>query len=277
MNYRHGFHAGNFADLIKHAAMLLILDRLTRLTDPLLVVDSHAGAGSYDLGGEMARKSGEAEAGVARLMADPAAPAAFDGLKAAVRAANPKGGLTIYPGSPVLVAGRLRAGDAYVGAELHADDCAALKTSLLPWGGRAQGVQADGFDLVQARTGDARRLFVVIDPPFERPDDYARIIQAVDGLLARPRPTAVLIWLPLKDLETFDGFLRRLEGLARPSTLVLEVRLHPLTDPMRMNGCALVMMGAPDGLEDDLQAAADWVVRLSGGPGGLAKLWRPEG
>jgi 23S rRNA (adenine2030-N6)-methyltransferase len=130
---------------------------------------------------------------------------------------------------------------------------------------------------VRTRALDSRRLFVVIDPPFERPDDYARIVETVQALLARPRPATVLIWLPLKDLETFDSFLRRLEALKPPSALAAEARLHPLTDPMRLNGCALVALNPPTGLEASLQAAADWVVASAGGPGGLAKLWRLDG
>ena len=108
MNYRHAFHAGNFADLVKHGAITLIMDRLVTLSEPLLVVDSHAGAGLYDLDGEMARKSGEADGGVLRLMADDAAPEAFRPLKAAVRNANRDGVIRTYPGSPVLVADRLQ-------------------------------------------------------------------------------------------------------------------------------------------------------------------------
>ncbi len=274
MNYRHAFHAGNFADLIKHAAVTLIMDRLTALPEPLLVVDSHAGAGAYDLGGDLARKSGEAEAGIVRLMADPAAPAAFAGLRAAVQAANPGGGLKHYPGSPLLIAHRLRKSDEYQGAELRQDDFDALNRSLRMSKGRAGAVLSDGFALVKARAGDRRNLFALIDPPFERPDDYDRILDAVSAVLERPKRATILIWLPLKDLETFDFFLRRLEDLERPPALVLEARLRPLTDPMKMNGCALVLLGGPDGLEPDLQAAADWTAASAKEPGAQGRLWR---
>jgi 23S rRNA (adenine2030-N6)-methyltransferase len=171
LNYRHAFHAGNFADLVKHGAITLIVDRLVALPDPLLVVDSHAGAGLYDLGGEMARKSGEAEAGVLRLMADERAPEAFRPLKAAVLNANRDGVIRVYPGSPVLIADRLRRDDEYIGAELRTDDFALLNQALAGSRGCARGVQNDGFGLVKLRADDARRLFVLIDPPFEQADD----------------------------------------------------------------------------------------------------------
>ena len=276
MNYRHAFHAGNFADLIKHAAITLIMDRLVAAPDPLLVLDSHAGAGLYDLTGDMARKSGEADVGVGRLMADERAPEAFRPLKAAVLNANRGGGLKIYPGSPVLIADRLRRDDEYIGAELRPDDFDALNQALAASRGHARAVLSDGFDLVRTRATDGRRLFVVIDPPFERSDDYQRIVDTVQALLARPRPATVLIWLPLKDLETFDSFLRRLEALRPPAALAVEARLHPLSDPMRMNGCALVLLNPPAGMEAGLKAAVDWIVATAGGPGGLGKLWRLE-
>ena len=271
MNYRHAFHAGNFADLVKHGAITLIVDRLLALPEPLLVVDSHAGAGLYDLGGEMALKSGEAQAGVFKLMADEAAPEAFRPLKAAVLNANRDGVIRTYPGSPVLIAERLRRDDEYIGAELRPDDFALLGKALARSHGYARGVQNDGFNLVKLRAGDARRLFVLIDPPFEQPDDYDRVLDAAGPLLKRPVPATVLIWLPLKDLETFDSFLRRLEA---PSALVVEARLQPLTDPMRLNGCALAMLNPPPRLEAPLKAIAEWVVNAAGGPGGVAKLWR---
>ncbi len=277
MNYRHAFHAGNFADLIKHAAVTLIMDRLMARPAPLLVLESHAGAGTYDLTGDMARKSGEALDGIAPLMSDLSAPPAFDGLKAAVAKINGKTGVRIYPGSPALIAGLLRPGDAYIGAELRPDDFDALSLCLAASRGQARALKTDGFDLLRDHANDRRNVFVLIDPPYEKPDDYARIIDAVRPWLSRPQSATILIWAPLKDLETLDSFLRRLEALGGPAALVVETRLHPLTDPMRMNGCALVLLGEPDGLEPDLEAAAHWVVGSAGGPGGRSKVWRLAG
>jgi 23S rRNA (adenine2030-N6)-methyltransferase len=273
LNYRHAFHAGNFADLVKHAAAALIMDRLTVTPGPLLVVDTHAGAGLYDLGSEMAKRSGEAEAGVLKLMADPSAPEALSSLKAAVWAVNDAKDVRRYPGSPVLIARRLRQSDEYVGAELRADDFEAVNAALKGAKGKARAVHADGYDLLKSRAADPRRLFALIDPPFEKPDDYDRILDALKPVLARRTPATALVWLPLKDLETFDAFLRGLEALDPPSVLAVEARLRPLTDPMRMNGCALVILGPPPGIEPDLKAVADWVVGAAGGAGAVAKLW----
>lgn len=272
MNYRHAFHAGNFADLVKHAALTLLLDALVADPAQLTVIDTHAGAGLYDLGSDMATKSGEAAAGIARLIADPAAPPAFDALKAAVAEANPQGGLRLYPGSPALVGRALRSADRYIACELRDDDVERLRQTLRPWRG-AEAVQADGYATATARTPASGRAFVLIDPPFERADDYANIAAAVAAIRGRNRSAVVAVWLPLKDLETFDAFLRGL-GPAAAGALIAEARLRPLTDPMKMNGCAMVMVGAPADVEAPLQAACDWVVNALGGPGGKARLWR---
>jgi 23S rRNA (adenine2030-N6)-methyltransferase len=272
LNYRHAFHAGNFADLVKHAALTLILEALAADPAPLTVIDTHAGAGLYDLGGDMATKSGEAAAGVVRMIAAPDAPAAFDALKAAVAEANPGGGLRLYPGSPALIGRALRPGDRYIACELRDDDVERLRQTLSPWRG-AEAVQADGYATAAARVPASGRAFVLIDPPFERADDYANIAAAIRAVRARNPGAVVAVWLPLKDLETFDAFLRDIEGAAS-GALVAEARLRPLIDPMKMNGCAMVMLGAPKAVEAPLQAACDWVVGTLGGPGGRARLWR---
>lgn len=273
MNYRHAFHAGNFADLVKHACLTLLMDRLTDQPGPLTVVDTHAGAGAYDLSGDMARKSGEAERGVVRLMADPDAPEAFDVLKAAVARANPDGAVTLYPGSPALIVSALREQDRYIACELRPDDYALLAQLLAPTDGQAEAVQADGYATVAARVPTGGRALVLIDPPFERADDYARCVEAVAAVRKRNPKAVVAIWTPLKDLETFDAFLRDLENVDPPKSLVAEARLRPLSDPMKMNGSAMVVVGADDGLAADMQAVCGWVVSHLGEAGGEARIW----
>ncbi|MBI1407147.1 MAG: 23S rRNA (adenine(2030)-N(6))-methyltransferase RlmJ [Caulobacter sp.] len=274
MNYRHAFHAGNFADLVKHAGLLQLLDLLMADPRPLTLIDTHAGAGGYDLEGELSRRTGEAAQGVFRLMETPLAPAVFDALKAAVAAGNPGGGVRFYPGSPSLIGGRLRPGDRYTACELRDDDLALLRQTLAGHEG-AEAVQADGYATAVARTPEAGRVLVLIDPPFERADDYSRIAETLAGVLAK-NPSAVLAaWLPLKDLETFDHFLRQIEPLA-PDAMVAECRLRPLDNPMKMNGCALVVAGAPVGLDAPLGEICRWVAGLGEGQG-RGEAWRLDG
>lgn len=267
MNYRHAYHAGNFADLFKHAALLLLLRELTRAPEPLTVVDTHGGAGLYDLDGEMALRSGEAAAGIGRLQADASPPAALGGLRDAV--ARLAGGPKRYPGSPLIAAEALRRGDRLLAGELHPDDHDSLRRSLARYP-HAQAVLGDGYALAREQAG-AGRLLVLIDPPFERPDDYEQAAGVLRTVLARNPTATVAVWLPLKDLETFDAFLRRADT---PGALVAEIRLRPLVDPMKMNGCAMVIANAPAAVEATLREAGQWIVGAAGEPGGEARLWR---
>jgi 23S rRNA (adenine2030-N6)-methyltransferase len=281
LNYRHAFHAGNFADLVKHACLTACLARLTQGGPPLDVIDTHAGAGLYDLEGEAAAKSGEAALGVARLMADGAAPAQFDRLKTVTRNVNGAGRLKFYPGSSFLIAAGLRSNDRLTACELRPDDFALLGEALK--GARAPNAQAlrkDGFAVAAlgperaAKGAAVRRGLVLIDPPFERPDDYAQILRTLTAVLRRDRAATLMIWLPLKDLETFDRFLRDLETGGFPPALIAEARLRPLSDPMRMNGCVMVVLNDPPGLEADARAVCDWTVSALGEAGGEARVWR---
>jgi 23S rRNA (adenine2030-N6)-methyltransferase len=271
LNYRHAFHAGNFADLVKHAALLRVLARLMLTREPLEVIDTHAGRGMYDLAGVEARKSGEAAAaGVLRLMRE-RPPEVFAGLTSAVRGLNGAGEVRRYPGSPWLIAEALRPGDSYLACELRAEEHEALGVTLR---GRpnVRTARGDGYEAaLAAPAGKARRL-LLIDPPFERPDDYGRIVE----VLGRRRDAAALVWLPLKDLETFDGFLRDLEDATAAPLLVAETRMRPLTDPMKMNGCALVLAGPgvadDETLSADLDAICGWVAGTLG-EGGSARVY----
>ncbi|WP_374569634.1 23S rRNA (adenine(2030)-N(6))-methyltransferase RlmJ [Phenylobacterium sp.] len=272
MNYRHAFHAGNFADIVKHAAVLAVLERLTGAKGPLSVIDTHAGRGLYDLAGADARRSGEAREGILRLMDEAAAPAAYGPLKAAVRELNGAGPVRRYPGSPWLIARALRPGDSYLGCELNPEEHGALRAAL----GDRRGVEtlrADGFAEAPVRCPARGAALVLIDPPFEKPDDYRRIVETVRAVRARNAAAVVAIWLPLKDLETFDAFLRDLEDAEPGPVLVAETRMRPLSDPMKMNGCAMVFVNAPAGLEADLADICAWPAKAQG-EGGQGKVWR---
>jgi 23S rRNA (adenine2030-N6)-methyltransferase len=262
LNYRHAFHAGNFADLVKHAALLQLLSRLTGEPGPLSVIDTHAGRGLYDLAGSEARKSGEADAGVVRLMAAADVPAEFAPLKTAVRRLNRDGPVLRYPGSPWLIAETMRSGDSYLACELRPDEHAALRGAMQ---GRV-GVRTlcvDGFEAAAEQSPARGRLLVLIDPPFERADDYRRIVDTLAAVRGRNRAAVSLVWLPLKDLETFDAFLREAQDALDAPLLVAETRMRPLTDPLKMNGCALVLLGAPPDMAEPLSAICGWMAQTS--------------
>lgn len=271
MNYRHAFHAGNFADLVKHAALLDLLRRMTSGKGALSVIDTHAGRGLYDLGGPEAQRSGEAAQGILKLMQAPGLPAAFAPLRAAVLRLNKGGAVRRYPGSPVLVAEMLRPGDTYLGCELRGEEHGALKEALKGRPG-ASTLCADGFATAADKVPTTGKALVLIDPPFERGDDYANIVQTLGAVAARNPQAVVLVWLPLKDLETFDAFLRDAEDAGAGPLLVAEARMKPLTDPLKMNGCALVVARAPEGFAEVLESLCAWTVQ-SLGQKGSAKVW----
>lgn len=269
MNYRHSFHAGNFADLVKHA-LVLWLAAARQAQGPLTVLDTHAGAGLYDLSGDAAR-SKEAEAGVARLMSAEGRTPLMEALADRVAAYNPDGGARYYPGSPLLIADALSDGGRYVGFELN-PPVRAMLAEALAGRANAEAREGDGYDLAVVEAARARGPLVLIDPPFEKPDDYARAAEAAVAVARRDPSATVAIWTPLKDLETFDAFIRRLEGRVGP-TLAAEARLRPLTDPMKMNGCAMVVVNPPAGCEAAANEICGWVAGALGEAGGRAEVW----
>jgi 23S rRNA (adenine2030-N6)-methyltransferase len=232
------------------------------------MVDTHAGAGRYRLSAE-ALATGEARA-VARLLADPAAPDVFAPL---VRATRPDRDGLIYPGSPLLAAGRLRADDRLLACELRPDDGAELAGVLRTHGPRAEVRVEDGYDaLPRALRAWPGPALVLIDPPFERGDDYGRTAETVAAALRVKPRAAVLVWTPYKDLETLDALLRDLEGRVIAPGLAAVLRLRPPLDPLKLNGCAVIALNPPTDLEAALEAAGGWIATHLGEPGGGVRV-----
>lgn len=270
MNYRHSFHAGNFADLHKHAVLLSLLGGLRSQGRALTIIDTHAGAGIYDLGNDDQARSKEAARGVKALMAGEL-PGAFEPLVQAVRALNSgQGAQDLYPGSPWLIAGLLGAQDRYVGCEVQPQVRAQLEAAMAMTAVQADVRGADGYETASAEAAD----LVLIDPPYERRDDYERAARAAGAAVRLNPGVTVAVWTPLKDLETLDGFLRDLKArTAGAGILVSEARMRPLTDPMKMNGSAMVIVGAPSGTAEACARVAEALVAALGEPGGQARTW----
>ena len=271
MNYRHAFHAGNFADLVKHATLLAVLEDMLVSPDSVTVIDTHAGRGLYDLRSDEAQRSGEAKAGIGVLMQAQDLPQAMLPLRSAVVELNRVRNGEYYPGSPLLIANRLRPHDHYLACELRPDEFEALAT-ILRSVANATPICADGYRTVTEKMPSGGKVLVLIDPPFERADDYAQVVAALVRILAKNSSAQVLIWLPLKDLETFDGFLREAEDCGVGTLTIVEARMRPLIDPMKMNGCALVLAGNSPSVEGRLREIADWTVKSLGSQG-EARIW----
>jgi 23S rRNA (adenine2030-N6)-methyltransferase len=275
MNYRHGYHAGNFADVLKHTALCELLRLLTAKDKKLFVLDSHAGAGGYDLGGRLARRTGEAEAGVARLAAAPRSgmPAAAARYLAAVAAYDRKFGAADgaprrYPGSPRLVRAALRPGDRFIACELHPEDALALRREFA--GDRAVEVrQADGYKVLKALLPPIeRRGLVLIDPPFEAADEFERLLRALRQAVRRFATGCYAVWFPIKDEAA--AFVHDLAAF-RP--LILELRLEGI-EPGKLAACGLAVINPPWRFEEAMREALPWIADCLG-PAVRATIFAP--
>ena len=267
MNYRHGFHAGNFADLLKHTALCELLRLLTAKDKKLFVLDTHAGAGGYDLGGALASRTREAEAGIHRLVAAPKAgmPGAVARYLAAVAAYDRKfgtvsGGLGHYPGSPRLIRAGLRLGDRFVACELHREDTLALKREFA--GDRDVDVRnEDGYHALKALLPPPeRRALVLIDPPFEDADEFATLQRALHHGLRRFATGCYAVWYPIKDRPAVEAFLQGFAGL---KTLRLELRVPPAT-PDKLAACGVLVINPPWKFEEAMREALTWIAAVLG-------------
>lgn len=244
MNYRHAFHAGNFADVFKHTVLALLLKSLARKDAPFCYLDTHAGAGRYDLLGEAARKTGEYRDGIERLWNNPPLSGLEDYL-AAVRAMNPAGTLRYYPGSPTVARCLLRSQDRMVLIEQHPEEYERLQAEFA--GDRRVTVQRqDGYAALKAFLPPReKRGLVLIDPPYESTDEYA---QAVDGLRvahARWSTGVYAIWYPIKDRAPVERFHRQLAASGIRKILVAEFCPYPADSAFRLNGCGMVIVNPP--------------------------------
>jgi 23S rRNA (adenine2030-N6)-methyltransferase len=261
MNYRHGYHAGNFADVLKHMALCELLRLLTAKDKKLFVLDTHAGAGGYDLSGGQARRTGEADAGIVRLAAAPRAgmPAAVARYLTAVASYDRKfgpadGKLRRYPGSPRLVRAALRPGDRFIACELHPEEALLLKREFA--GDRAVEVrQADGYKALKALLPPVeRRGLVLIDPPFEAVDEYERLLRALRQGVRRFATGCYAVWYPIKD-EMAEALMH---DLAAFKPLILEMRLDGIA-PGKLAACGLAVINPPWRFEEAMREALPWI------------------
>ena len=249
MNYRHAFHAGNFADVFKHAILVGLLEALKTKQTPLCYLDTHAGAGRYDLRGEEARKTREHEAGVVRLLHATRLPGPLHIYLNLVRALNNSSGHhdpAIYPGSPLLASLLLREHDRAVLCETQPEEAARLKT-LFANDARI-GVHArDGYAALGALLPPKeRRGLVLIDPPFEAQEEEFRAIEAaLLQALARWPTGTYAIWYPIKLRHQPLRFQRWFAQQRIPKVLCAELLLHPDNSTLRLNGCGMVIVNAP--------------------------------
>ena len=237
MNYRHSFHAGNSADVVKHSLLIALVRALQQKDGALTLIDTHAGCGLYDLGGEQAQRTGEAAHGVLRAFAD--ANPLLNSYRAAVQAVNGGAEPRRYPGSPQVLAQLLRPQDVLIVNEKHPEDAQALRAAMR--GTPAAVHERDAYELwlalLPTRTG---RGVVVVDPPYEQTDERARITAAVAGAHG-----VTMIWFPLKDRATHARWTAQLRRLGLPKLLHVAHWLYDAEQPGLYNGAGLFIVNPP--------------------------------
>ena len=249
MNYRHAFHAGNFADVFKHAILIGLIDALKAKPTPFCYIDTHAGAGRYDLRDEEARKTGEFVDGVQRLLVAANLPDSlrpyFDLLRAA-NAADANGHLNVYPGSPLIAGLTLRDSDRIALCEVQDAETAALR-KLFADDKRVGVHQRDGYAALAGLVPPKeRRGVVLIDPPFEAQEAEFRTIQSALADAYAHWPTGIYaIWYPIKLHRQVLRFQRWFAKQGIKKTLVAELMIDADDSPLRLNGCGMVIVNAP--------------------------------
>ncbi len=250
MNYRHAFHAGNFADCMKHALLVWLLRAMQRKPAGVMVLDTHAGIGRYDLETGPAQRTGEWRDGIARLLAAPSgALAEYLGL---VRS------LGLYPGSPALVLEMLRPQDRLVCCELHPEDHATLKRGF---GRHATVHKRDAWEALGGLLPPAeRRAWVLIDPPYEAEDEFERLMDGLKLGVSRFRSGVFAAWYPIKHRAPVRAFHQALRDSGIRDVVTAELWLRPPLDAARLNGCGLAVINPPFGFE---AAAGEMLAALS--------------
>jgi 23S rRNA (adenine2030-N6)-methyltransferase len=275
VNYSHEFHAGNFADVFKHAVLCRVLHYLRGKPAAFRVIDTHAGAGVYDLTGEKSIRGGEWQSGIGKLMAAQTSEAVAKLLSPyleVVRALNERDQLRVYPGSPALARAWLRPQDRLLACELEPKTAAALRRNLRG-DVRIKTLAVDGWTALNAYVPPKeRRGLVLVDPPFEAKNDFSRL---ASGLAAAHRKWATgvyVLWYPIKGRGEADAFAKRLRRLAINQVLRAEMLVAPLSNPGRLNGAGMVIVNPPWTLENELCVLLPALASILGESSGKFRL-----
>jgi len=265
VNYRHGYHAGNFADVIKHLALVAILLHLRKKDTPFAVIDSHAGRGSYDLAGLEAAKTGEAQGGIARLadLSGEMPEALSTYLSLARQSAT-------YPGSPLIAAKLLRPQDRLTAIEKHPEEFAALEKNLEPYR-NCTAELADGYTrTAKLLPPPSRRGLVLMDPPFESPDEFSALAQAARDAYRKFATGIFLIWYPIKSRAEVDAFTA--EVLAGGIAKAMAIDTQVPAPEGKLGRAGLLVINPPYGFAVAIGQAALLLAPRLGGE--IISAWR---
>ncbi len=269
MNYRHAYHAGNFADVVKHVILTRIVEYLKRKDQAFRVIDTHAGIGLYDLKGMEAGKTGEWAGGIARIMdavdkgqiEEPSLELLSPYLNA-VRAANAEGERRHYPGSPLLVRHLLRKQDRLSALELHPQDAAKL-AKLFDRDYQVRVTELDGWLALGAHLPPKeKRGLVLVDPPFEKEGEFDRLVDGLVKAHKRFSGGTYALWYPVKDRKETERFTNRLRETGIPKIMQIELSIRAPSPEPRLDGTGMIVVNPPFTLESEMQTLLPCLTKL---------------
>lgn len=277
MNYRHAYHAGNFADILKHIILARCLAHLKEKPAPFRVIDTHAGIGVYDLKSSEALRTSEAQNGIAKFEAADC-PDEIAGLVASFRDAIENTrihhGASAYPGSPAIVRSLMRAEDRLIANELHPDDYKKLR-DIFSFDGRVKCLELDAATaLIASIPPKERRGLVLIDPPYEERDEFSRLIDLIIRAHRKWETGIYAVWYPVKSKSELNAFLSELKKTGIPKILRIEHTIADVREGGALTSSGMIVINPPWRLADEMKRILPWLDHvLATGPG---HMWRVE-
>lgn len=262
MNYRHSYHAGNFADAFKHIILIALVKSFLRKENPFCYLDTHAGIGHYDLASEIAKKTKEYETGIGKIFSQENQNDIIQTYLHCIKTLNPSGKLQMYPGSPYFVRQLLREHDRMVLCELQEDEYITLKSFF----GRDKQTaihRQDGYQALKAfLPPKERRGLVLIDPPYEKHDEFDHILSVLPQAIERWETGVFALWYPIKERRATDRFLEKLKNKILRPTLTIELSIHPENIPTHLNGSGMFIVNPPWQLDQQIQEFLPWLWKI---------------
>ncbi len=260
MNYSHSYHAGNFADVFKHAILVSLIEMLQRKENGFCYIDTHAGAGLYDLCSEAAKKTKESAAGIDLLWngsREQVAGRRVESLQtylACVKKANPQPALRYYPGSPYIAQCLMRPQDRMVLSELHPDVYQTIKQRFAH-DNKVSTHRLDGYQSLKAfLPPKERRGLILIDPPYEQSNEFNQLVITIPLALKRFATGVYAVWYPIKDRPPIERFYQTLKQNIQQPILVAEFCIYPETSAQHLNGCGMLIINPPWQLDDQIKS-----------------------
>ena len=261
MNYRHLYHAGNFADVFKHTILVALIHSFLKKETGFCYLDTHAGAGSYDLFSKEAQINKEFDGGIAKLFQEKNPPTFINDYLNCIKKMNSES-LRYYPGSPLIVQNFLRENDQMILTELQPKEYRALKKIFLN-DIKVQVHSRDGYEGLNAfLPPKTRRGLILIDPPYEKPNELNDLIVPLSNTVKRFETGVYAIWYPIKDRPPIERFKRAVKAAIERPLLIVELSLYPETTAFQLNGCGMIIVNPPWQLDQQLQEMLPWLWKV---------------